>query len=610
MEEPRMKKRTRRAGRRLLIALAVCLMGVVLGTAGLNWAVDPYGVFGDRFCSWWSYNETMNPRVAKISYLERNSGRFDSYIVGSVDACAYPVDRLNEYLDASFYNCSVYEPDMEDLEEICVYLAEKLHAKNLLLSLSPDVAAPSPKRGDGLRDRQHYKVDGSGAASFYLRYLFANPLDSLRKLKRQWGDGFLPQSFRAFDAETGGRDDRRRDAEPIGGLEEYLARPAYEVFQNYAPKQRELSSLDAAERLAHIQAVCQAQGVRLTVVLAPCSAQALKNDSQGSLDIFRDALAQATDYWDFSYSSLSFDPRYFTSPKSFQSSVGSMVLGRIFGDKTVYCPKDTGRYVPLGSHPDISEASPLPQDAYTAQVPILMYHSISETGGVTGEEFEEQIKALYDAGYQTVSFQDLRRYVEEGADLPEKPLVITFDDGYRSNYLLAYPVLKKYGFQATIFAIGVSVGKDTYKDTGEAMTPHFSLEEAAEMEASGLITVASHGYNLHEVEGRDKAPIRSGALQREDETEKEYVAFLQDDCRRMRELLGDSALLMAYPYGLSSELSEAVLCREGVWTTVTIQPKMNTIVRGVPQSLRKLGRFNVGKHASGEELLQKIEGGD
>lgn len=88
--------------------------------------------------------------------------------------------------------------------------------------------------------------------------------------------------------------------------------------------------------------------------------------------------------------------------------------------------------------------------------------------------------------------------MEKGEALPEKPVVITFDDGYQSNYEYAYPILKKYGMKATIFVIGSSVGKDEYKDTGLPMLPHFGVSEAREMENSGLISIQSHTYDLHQ----------------------------------------------------------------------------------------------------------------
>ena len=165
--------------------------------------------------------------------------------------------------------------------------------------------------------------------------------------------------------------------------------------------------------------------------------------------------------------------------------------------------------------------------------------------------------------------------------------------------------------KATIYVIGCSVGKDTYKDTGVAMTPHFTAEQAKEMEESGLITIGSHGYDIHEVNGRDPDPIRHGVLQREDETEEAYVAFLQGDCARYNEVmepaLGRKADILAYPYGQCSPLSEILIAREGVYATVTTIPGINTLVKGLPQTLRAMNRYDVeAMDLTGEELLELL----
>ena len=99
----------------------------------------------------------------------------------------------------------------------------------------------------------------------------------------------------------------------------------------------------------------------------------------------------------------------------------------------------------------------------TAEVPILLYHHITEEpgegGAVSVETFNEQMTALVEAGYTAVTFADLDAFVSGDGALPDKPILITFDDGYESNYTHAYPILKEHGLKATIFVIGVSVGK-------------------------------------------------------------------------------------------------------------------------------------------------------
>ena len=75
-----------------LLALAAALI------AAFNIIVDPFGVFGDRFFNWYSYNMTQETSVAKIAYLERHHEEYDSYILGSGSASAYLPETLEQYL--------------------------------------------------------------------------------------------------------------------------------------------------------------------------------------------------------------------------------------------------------------------------------------------------------------------------------------------------------------------------------------------------------------------------------------------------------------------------------------------------------------------------------
>ncbi|MCD8331689.1 MAG: polysaccharide deacetylase family protein [Oscillospiraceae bacterium] len=316
------------------------------------------------------------------------------------------------------------------------------------------------------------------------------------------------------------------------------------------------------------------------------------------MECFYTALAQVTDFWDFSYSSGSFEPRYFYDTTQFRNCGGEMIAAKICGDDSLYVPEDFGHYVTADTVDAYMESywdvEALEESTYTAQVPILLYHHLDESpeegsSSMSVEGFEAQIAALAQAGYTAVDFTDLYNYVVYGQALPDKPVVITFDDGYESNYTYAYPILQKYGMKATIFVIGVSVGKDTYKDTGVAMTVHFTWEQAAEMEASGLISIESHGYNFHEVSGRDEEPVRYGILMREGETEAEYISFLNDDFETMAELftehLGKTPTVLAFPYGAHDTLSDILAAENGALITLTTVQEVNTLVQGLPQSL-------------------------
>ena len=598
------------SSKKWLIAFVSTVLLIGALVLGFNYITDPFGAFGDPLFQWWSYDETLQPRVAKISYLEQHHSQYDSYVIGASSSSSLSPKTLERYYEGSrFYNATMYGANMWESELLCRYLLENYEVKHIVLSLFPGSAAHYGPHEEKLTYGLHYKVDGSSPLAFYLRYLFINPQNGVQKIKHSLTDPYLQQSYRVFDQESGAYDKSRRDAEPIGSLEEYLSRDAYAVFNDYPPGELSLPELEnCMKSVAAIRDMCTEHGVELLVICPPMYHAYLDYYSGEDLQTFRDALAQVTDYWDFTSSSVSYDPRFFYDENHFRNCAGDMALARIFGDSTRYVPEDFGQLVSGGSAPVLTEPA---EETAAVQVPILLYHNFVEDSegspySVPISRLEDHLLALRDAGYETVSLEDLSRYVNEGAPLPDKPVVITFDDGYLSNYTLAYPLLQKYQMKATIFVIGKSIGWDTYVD-GQPMTPHFTLEQAQEMEASGLVSIHSHGYDIHQVEGRDSEPLRANALKLPTESEDDYVEYLRQDMAAMTELIGDSAQMLAYPGGACDELAEVVLSQLGVEVTLTTEHKLNTLVQGLPQSLRQLGRVYAENIETPQALISTLE---
>ncbi len=120
--------------------------------------------------------------------------------------------------------------------------------------------------------------------------------------------------------------------------------------------------------------------------------------------------------------------------------------------------------VPTAVLTPIPSAPPVPDGvARTADVPILMYHYISAAPSardliryglsVRPDMFEAQLKLLHDNGFTTITLRDVYNYLAVGTPLPDKPIVLTFDDGYLDNYTNAFPILQKYGMVGTFFVL-------------------------------------------------------------------------------------------------------------------------------------------------------------
>ena len=253
----------------------------------------------------------------------------------------------------------------------------------------------------------------------------------------------------------------------------------------------------------------------------------------------------------------------------------------------------------------------------TARIPILMYHHLADTGEpgstISAETFESHIKALIDGGYTAVSFEELRGYVLDGAPLPKRPVAITFDDGYRSVYEIAFPILRKYNTKATAFIVGVLQGESTYKGVASRpITPHFGDAEAKEMADSGIISIQSHSYDMHHLIPYEPEAPRVGVLKRKGESRDEYIEALAEDITlasaQIENMVGVKPFAYSYPYGARTRQADRVLKDMGISVTVTTFADYNTVIRNSPGSLRNLSRYNVPGDMTAEALLAMIEG--
>lgn len=183
-------------------------------------------------------------------------------------------------------------------------------------------------------------------------------------------------------------------------------------------------------------------------------------------------------------------------------------------------------------------------------VPVLSYHHFSETKGdkmtVTVSAFDSQMRFLKDNGYSVITMDQLFDFLDFKAQIPKKAVVITIDDGWRSAYDLAFPILRKYGFPVTLFI---------YTDliTGGKKTLNWEL--VAELSNNG-IDIQCH-TKTH----------RNLAMSNEKESFKDYYDAvdreLTESARIIKEKLNKDVKYLAYPYGATNHLVISLLKKYG-----------------------------------------------
>ena len=206
---------------------------------------------------------------------------------------------------------------------------------------------------------------------------------------------------------------------------------------------------------------------------------------------------------------------------------------------------------------------------------VLMYHHIvpdevyasgiyaGNNAVIPVSQFEEEMLYLYENGYTTLKMSEVNTYIRNGMTLPDKTVVITFDDGYESNYVYVYPILQKYNLKANIAVVVISSLDEVSGSTGEfdaTKQTHLTFDQMREMQASGLVEIGSHSYDGHAYIKTVNSEYGKFFSQRKylselgrSETYYEYFTRINDDLRLSKYILerelGTVISYFAFPYG-------------------------------------------------------------
>ncbi|MGN1112087.1 MAG: polysaccharide deacetylase family protein [Acutalibacteraceae bacterium] len=262
-----------------------------------------------------------------------------------------------------------------------------------------------------------------------------------------------------------------------------------------------------------------------------------------------------------------------------------------------------------------SSAAPTATKADTSSVkslslPVIMYHSLLKDENLQGdyvispELFQSDIKYLKENGYRIIGAQELLDYSEGKLDLPDKCVMLTFDDGYYNNYLYAYQIAKEENVKFVLSPIGINSEIQT---EGEHLSPsysHCTWAQLKEMVSSGCVELMNHSYDMHKNTSRKGTKIMSG------ESANTYKTALTADLTKAQSLfkneVGVTPTGFTYPFGAVCDEAEQIIREMGFRLSFTCEEKTNTIEAGNPDSLYGIGRYLRNNKESSKAYFERI----
>ena len=227
------------------------------------------------------------------------------------------------------------------------------------------------------------------------------------------------------------------------------------------------------------------------------------------------------------------------------------------------------------------------------KIPVLLYHNFvdvvpnEDADGFnyinTPQSFEENIKVLLENGYTIISMKDLNDANNFKSELPSKPILITFDDGYYSNYEYIYPILKKYSVKVSIFVITDKVGKEIDG------IKYLGWNECLEMQKSGLVEIFSHSKRHIFYDRFSTRTIR-------DDVNESYKII-------EKELGNKDFKVFAYPYGAYTNETVKALKNNGIDMQV-YDIGINSFKNFNKDYIK---RINIPCEMTGKEIIEEIE---
>ncbi len=253
-------------------------------------------------------------------------------------------------------------------------------------------------------------------------------------------------------------------------------------------------------------------------------------------------------------------------------------------------PTPSPTFTPTATATDTPTPYPTPDgQTRSVRIPILMYHYISVPPpdadiyrrdlSVTPANFEQQLRYLIDNGYTTITLKDLVYHLTLGYPLPERPVILTFDDGYRDNFLHAYRLLRRFDSVGTFFIVTgfIDENRSEYLTWGQVRVMH-----------QGGMAFGSHSFTHPDLRGQSV----------------DYLVWqILGSQQAIEERIGEAVRFFSYPAGSYDQQVIDVLRSAGFWAAVTTRPSdLHT-----SDGLFELDRIRVRGEDTLEQFAAKLE---
>jgi peptidoglycan/xylan/chitin deacetylase (PgdA/CDA1 family) len=243
-------------------------------------------------------------------------------------------------------------------------------------------------------------------------------------------------------------------------------------------------------------------------------------------------------------------------------------------------------------------------------LPVIMYHAVSVKPSKAGEYiitpkmFESDMEYLAAEGYTSVSAEDVLKFVRYGAPLPKRPVLITFDDGHSGVFHYLKPTIERMNLKVTLNIVGDYTDRETDAPDRSPEYSSMSWSELGELVSDPLFEVGSHTYSMHNLNGS-----RLGCKRRPGESSEAYRSALSEDAGKLqaaiRERLGVTPIVFAYPFGFISEESKPILSGLGLNVLLTCFERPNYISEGMEAPV-VLNRYNRSGLVSTETYMKRL----